>query len=195
MKNKVASIILLLLCIVLLASCSSGNDKTASNSYATKNAVTTVRPTTAPAVKQTVSTTTAKATSTATPAATTKKTSSYSSFTNKYGTPTTICAHRGCTNYIASSGDTNCCIVHSRKCAQCGKYIDEDATYCMDCIKGAAERVTTSSGKKCVKCSNPATKILMVTQPSGESETFNMCQAHYDEYKRYFNSKKGWSAW
>lgn len=30
-------------------------------------------------------------------------------FTNDYGTRTTICAHKGCTNYIASSGDTNCC--------------------------------------------------------------------------------------
>ena len=60
-----------------------------------------------------------------------------SRFTNQYGTPTTICAHPGCNNYIASSGDTNCCTTHSRRCAQCGKYIDEDATYCMDCLRGA----------------------------------------------------------
>ena len=56
-------------------------------------------------------------------------------FTNKYGTPSTKCAHTGCNNYIASSGDTNCCEIHSNKCANCGKYIDEDAMYCMDCLK------------------------------------------------------------
>lgn len=55
-------------------------------------------------------------------------------FTNKYGTRTTKCAHKGCNNYIASSGDTNCCTVHSNKCLNCGKYIDEDAMYCMDCL-------------------------------------------------------------
>ena len=55
-------------------------------------------------------------------------------FTNNYGTSTTICAHPGCSNYIAKSGDTNCCTIHSNHCANCGKYIDEDATYCMDCI-------------------------------------------------------------
>ena len=57
-------------------------------------------------------------------------------FTNDYGTKTTICAHDGCTNYIASSGDTNCCKEHSNKCLNCGKYIDEDAMYCMDCLSG-----------------------------------------------------------
>ena len=62
---------------------------------------------------------------------------SRSSFTNQYGTPTTKCAHAGCNNYIASSGDTNCCTTHSRRCLECGKYIDEDATYCMDCIRKA----------------------------------------------------------
>lgn len=58
-------------------------------------------------------------------------------FTNKYGTPTTKCAHPGCSNYIASSGDTNCCTIHSHKCVNCGKYIDEDATFCMDCLNSA----------------------------------------------------------
>lgn len=59
---------------------------------------------------------------------------SYSSFSNKYGTASTICAHYGCSNYIASSGDTNCCVMHSNRCAECGCYVDEDASYCMDCI-------------------------------------------------------------
>lgn len=66
---------------------------------------------------------------------------SNSSFTNAYGTPTTKCAHLGCNNYIASSGDTNCCTLHSNKCAECGKYIDEDALYCISCLKRAAEQV------------------------------------------------------
>lgn len=69
-------------------------------------------------------------------------TSSKSAFTNKYGTATTKCAHSGCDNYIASSGDTNCCTTHSNKCLECGKYIDEDAMYCMSCITNA---VTDSS--------------------------------------------------
>ncbi|MDO5478958.1 MAG: hypothetical protein Q4G23_07325 [Clostridia bacterium] len=62
--------------------------------------------------------------------------SSYSgAFTNKYGSRTTICAHYGCNNYIASSGDTNCCTTHSMRCGNCGCYIDEDALYCMRCLE------------------------------------------------------------
>ena len=64
---------------------------------------------------------------------------STTNFTNKYGTPTTKCHHAGCEEYIASSGDTNCCAKHSNKCLECGKYIDEDATWCMDCIANAAD--------------------------------------------------------
>lgn len=58
-------------------------------------------------------------------------------FTNKFGTSTTICAHSGCSNYIASSGDTNCCSTHSNKCAECRVYIDEDALWCMSCLTKA----------------------------------------------------------
>ena len=64
---------------------------------------------------------------------------SYSSFTNKYGTSTTKCAHSGCSNYIASSGDTNCCTTHSRRCIECSCYIDEDANWCIDCLTGALQ--------------------------------------------------------
>lgn len=64
-----------------------------------------------------------------------KEAQGQTSFTNKFGTPTTKCAHAGCNNFIASSGDTNCCEEHSNKCAKCGKYIDEDAMYCMDCLE------------------------------------------------------------
>ena len=62
---------------------------------------------------------------------------SYSSFTNKYGTSTTKCAHSGCSNYIASSGDTNCCTTHSKRCIECNCYIDEDAIACIKCIQNA----------------------------------------------------------
>lgn len=58
-------------------------------------------------------------------------------FTNKYGTATTRCAHTGCSNYIASSGDTNCCATHSNRCLECRCYIDEDAMYCVSCIAKA----------------------------------------------------------
>ncbi len=68
--------------------------------------------------------------------------SSTVSFTNKFGTATTICAHSGCNNYIATSGDTNCCTTHSRKCLECDDYIDEDATYCMSCLKDSSKPST-----------------------------------------------------
>ena len=56
-------------------------------------------------------------------------------FSNKYGSATTRCAHAGCTKTIAPSGDTNCCTIHSKRCLECDCYIDEDATYCMSCIE------------------------------------------------------------
>lgn len=71
---------------------------------------------------------------------TSSSSSSSVTFTNKYGTPTTKCNHNGCDRDIASSGDTNCCTIHSNKCKNCGKYIDEDALYCMDCIEKALKK-------------------------------------------------------
>lgn len=64
-------------------------------------------------------------------------TQSNSNFTNKYGSPDTTCSHSGCDKKIASSGDTNCCTTHSNRCAECNCYIDEDAMWCMSCIKKA----------------------------------------------------------
>ena len=60
-------------------------------------------------------------------------------FSNKYGTSLTKCAISDCENYIAKSGDTNCCTAHSNKCAECYCYIDSDAMYCMDCISEALD--------------------------------------------------------
>ena len=57
------------------------------------------------------------------------------SFTNKFGTSTTKCIISGCSNYIASSGDTNCCKTHSNKCGNCNCYIDSDAMFCMSCME------------------------------------------------------------
>lgn len=76
------------------------------------------------------------------------KSSSTSSFSNAYGTATTKCAHAGCNNNIASSGDTNCCTTHSKRCLECNKYIDEDAMYCMSCLSKAADKASSkkSSG-------------------------------------------------
>lgn len=68
------------------------------------------------------------------------------SFTNKFGTAKTICAHSGCSSYIASSGDTNCCPAHSNKCLTCGCYIDEDAAWCMSCLSKAAGQSKSSHG-------------------------------------------------
>lgn len=62
---------------------------------------------------------------------------SESSFTNKYGTNTTKCYVSGCSNYIANSGDTNCCEEHSNRCGECNCYIDGDAMFCMSCLETA----------------------------------------------------------
>ena len=68
------------------------------------------------------------------------------SFTNKYGSSSTTCAVSGCSNKIASSGDTNCCTSHSNKCLECRCYIDRDAMYCMSCLKKALYQRTISQG-------------------------------------------------
>ncbi len=98
-------------------------------------------------------------------------------FTNKFGTPTTKCAHTGCNNYIASSGDTNCCPVHSNHCADCGKYIDEDAQYCMDCIEktaaSALEKKAASSGSdKSSKSNTKKQRICPNCYGGGIVETY-----------------------
>lgn len=66
-------------------------------------------------------------------------------FTNNYSTSSTICAVSSCSRLIATSGDTNCCTIHSNNCKNCGKYIDSDATYCMTCIEKAAKQTVAPS--------------------------------------------------
>lgn len=61
-------------------------------------------------------------------------------FTNKFGSSTTKCVVSGCSEYIASSGDTNCCEKHSNRCGNCNCYIDGDAMYCMSCIESVLKQ-------------------------------------------------------
>lgn len=93
-------------------------------------------------------------------------------FTNKFGTPTTKCAHTGCYNYIANSGDTNCCEEHSNRCIDCNKYIDEDAYWCVSCIAAAATPT-------CEACGKDATHTI--TGITGQTEYY--CTEHYNEMK------------
>lgn len=97
-------------------------------------------------------------------------------FTNEYGTPTTRCSHSGCTNYIALSGDTNCCTKHSNRCLECNKYIDEDALYCLSCIEKAANKIK-SEKHTCEECSSVGT--YTITGFSGKTEYY--CYKHYHE--------------
>jgi hypothetical protein len=99
-------------------------------------------------------------------------------FTNEYGTPTTQCAHPGCENYIATSGDTNCCAEHSNRCLDCKKYIDEDASYCVECISKAVNEVK-SEKHTCEECSKEG--IYTITGITGQTEYY--CSTHYEELK------------
>lgn len=47
------------------------------------------------------------------------------------------CAKAGCNNRAVTSGDSVYCSAHSNRCGNCGCYIDGDAMFCMDCIRGA----------------------------------------------------------
>ena len=103
-------------------------------------------------------------------------------FTNSYGTATTKCEHNGCNNTIASSGDTNCCVVHSNKCLNCGKYIDEDAVFCMDCIRGEFSRDTSVSGG----CKYKYFDGTVCGEKTNNSST--LCDKHFNELKETYDS-------
>ena len=118
-------------------------------------------------------------------------------FTNKYGTPTTKCAHAGCNNYIASSGDTNCCTTHSNKCLECGKYIDEDAMYCMDCLSKAADGKSSGSSSSTTnnetggssKCSFKENGVEVCNNPAEPGGYF--CSYHKKMLDDAYNSLTG----
>lgn len=107
-------------------------------------------------------------------------------FTNAYGTPTTKCAHAGCNNYIASSGDTNCCTTHSNRCLECGKYIDEDASYCVSCIEKAAKGAI-SEKHTCEECGKEAS--YTITGITGQTEYY--CYTHYKEMQKMYDNLFG----
>ena len=181
MRKIVKSLVLMLvlcLAVVGLSSCSSSS----SSSY--KASVSN-----APMATDTV----AEQPTTKPTTSSSKSSSSSSSFTNAYGTATTKCAHPGCNNPIASSGDTNCCTTHSKKCLECGKYIDEDATYCMSCIEKAATASKKSSSSSTTSSSSssssgsftnaygsPTTKCAYpgCNNPVASSGDTNCCSAH-----------------
>lgn len=114
-------------------------------------------------------------------------------FTNSYGTATTKCAHNGCSNTIASSGDTNCCIVHSNKCLNCGKYIDEDALFCMDCLSG--KNSANSSGKySSDNAPSDGCQYIYLDGTICGNKTNNwstLCDAHFEELNDTYNSLVG----
>lgn len=55
-------------------------------------------------------------------------------FTNRQGREETVCAHEGCKNTVARSGDTAFCEEHSARCRDCGCYIGEGEKLCADCL-------------------------------------------------------------
>lgn len=137
--------------------------------------------------------------------------SSSSSFTNKYGTATTICAHSGCNNYIASSGDTNCCTTHSNKCLNCNKYIDEDALYCMSCLSNSISKGSSSSNSSSKSSSSSSSKNSSSSSSASSAggsgkckykeggkyvctnsaTNGNFCKKHYDYLNNAYNSLFG----
>lgn len=135
--------------------------------------------------------------------------SSTSSFTNAYGTSTTKCAHPGCNNYIASSGDTNCCTTHSNRCLNCNKYIDEDATYCMSCLtksitgsssgsSSSSSKGNSSSGSSSSSSSSSSSRSGLCQYKSGgqyvcnkKATNGNYCKEHYDYLNDAYNSLFG----
>ena len=56
-------------------------------------------------------------------------------FTNRQGSPDSVCAHAGCGRPVVPSGDSAYCADHAGVCAVCGKYLDEGKALCDDCAK------------------------------------------------------------
>lgn len=105
-------------------------------------------------------------------------------FTNVYGTATTICVHSGCTNYIASSGNTNCCVSHSNKCLNCGKYIDEDAMYCLSCLTESVKSSKKSNGCEYKKSNGEICGAKVGSHAP-------LCDKHFKELDDVYNSLLG----
>lgn len=197
--KKILSLLIIVFAAIMLTGCSdSPQTYIVTKAPVKQTEVITAAPTKTPTPTQTVKPT-AKPTATSTSKSTSSSANSSSSsksqaFTNSYGTPTTKCNHYGCSNYIAPSGDTNCCTQHSNRCANCGCYIDEDAWMCMKCITNGVEQAIPASRKCDAGCGSHATKILAITDPQGQVTYFYMCSSDYSTYKKKFNSMSGYSA-
>ena len=111
-----------------------------------------------------------------------KESTSSKTFTNKYGTATTRCFHSGCNNYIASTGDTNCCTTHSARCLNCNCYIDEDAMYCMSCLSSSSNSSNSYNSN-----SSYSSDTCKYTYSSGSvcgaktNKYTDLCDAHFNE--------------
>ena len=114
-------------------------------------------------------------------------------FTNKYGTATTYCVQNGCNNYIASSGDTNCCTKHSARCLNCNCYIDGDAMYCMSCMSGSAKGSSSSSSSSYSSSSSSA-DTCKFKYSSGAvcgakiNNYISLCDKHFHELNNIYQS-------
>lgn len=119
-------------------------------------------------------------------------------FTNKYGTATTKCVMNGCNNYIASSGDTNCCTKHSNNCLNCNCYIDGDAMYCMTCLSGSKTTTPYSTPKPTQKPnSSTSTRKCQYKDYYGNvcgakcTDYKNLCNKHFNELYSTYQSLTG----
>ena len=118
------------------------------------------------------------------PAAAPDDSSSSTSFTNKYGTPTTLCAHTGCNNYIASSGDTNCCTVHSNRCLS-GSITKSQSSSKSSSSSSSSSSSTAGGPGKCKY------KVGSTFVCSKDATNGNFCKEHYDYLNDAYNSLFG----
>jgi len=123
---------------------------------------------------------------------------STSVFSNKYGTATTKCAISGCDNYIASSGDSNCCASHSNRCLNCNCYIDGDAMYCMSCLTASSTKSSSNTTKPSSSSnSNKSSSGCKYEYSNGSvcgakcSSGRTLCDKHFNELNAIYQSLIG----
>lgn len=66
------------------------------------------------------------------------------SFSNRQGTPDSVCAHEGCGRPIVRTGDSAYCAKHAGVCAVCGAWLDEGKSLCDDCAKAQLDSMPQS---------------------------------------------------
>ena len=65
-------------------------------------------------------------------------------FTNRQGSPDSLCAHAGCGRPVVRSGDSAYCDAHAGVCAVCGAWLDEGERLCGDCAKAQLDALEQS---------------------------------------------------